>query len=192
MRNLRFFTVLLFFVFCAGTLYAQSEPQHENDESITEEDDDSLTTLDEKKSSDGPLWYLGENFALFPTLSIYGGYPEYISADAGFEFAFMVGYPSIVACDLFAQTEIGTNFGNVDFRFCGGLGMEIFGLLSIQGGGGVELSPNKEPQFFGELMARFIFVNVKCIFIAPENGGSEPDTRYYLGISLGLLMLLMK
>ena len=153
----------------------------------------ALTTLDEKKSSDGPPWALvGEKFALFPTLSIYGGYPEYISADAGFEFAFMSGYSSIVAYDLFAQTEIGTNFGNVDFRFCGGLGMALFGLFSIQGGGGVELSPNKEPQSFGELMARFIFVNVKCIFTAPENGGSEPDTRYYLGISLGLLMLLMK
>lgn len=191
--KIRLITVLFFLMFCAGTLYAQTEPQHENDESITEEDDDSLTTLDEKKSSDGPPWALvGEKFALFPTLSIYGGYPEYISADAGFEFAFMSGYSSIVAYDFFAQTEIGTNFGNVDFRFCGGLGMEIFGLFSIQGGGGVELSPNKEPQSFGELMARFIFVNVKCIFTAPENGGSEPDTRYYLGISLGLLMMLMK
>ena len=196
MRNLRFFTVLLFFVFCAGSLYAQTEQSQdygEYDESYEQSDEE---TPQESRDHKGPPWEIGHTALFFPTASVYGGNKEYLSCDAGFEFLFTPDGNFLETVSIYAQTGFGTDFGDVNLRFTGGFGFGLFmSMLQISIGAGVELSPCEKPVTVVEGTFKLFFLNAKMTALYTDEvkaDSGKPDTKFYLGVSLERLYVLIK
>lgn len=179
MKGIKLITVLFFVMFCAGTLYAQTSSQNDNNDSVVEKDDDSSAKSDEGKSNNSqPKKTPRTDFDSLPRVSIFAGFTEYVSADAGFELISERDF----FC-LYAQGEIGTDFEGVNFRLAAGAGWEVLDFFGFQLGGGVEFSPNKEPVAFGELTARLLFFQAKWIMASPNNGDYY-ETKFNFGISI--------
>lgn len=155
MRNLRLFTVLLFFILCAGTLYAQTEVSKDSAESgqsneqVEKEEihDDKNKNKKNKIIAEGGFVEFSDIAALWPSLVFYGGTPEYLSFDAGYSLVTHLpgDQNGFMPLFLYGNAGIGTDFKNAKFRFSGGFGVGFPGpLIRASIGGVVELSPGKK------------------------------------------------
>ncbi|MBP5587580.1 MAG: hypothetical protein J6X37_02510 [Treponema sp.] len=201
MRNLRFFTVLLFFVFCAGTLYAQTEVSKgsaesgQSNEQVEKEeihDDKDTKSKDKNKKNkiiaEGGFVEFSDIAALWPSLVFYGGTPEYLSFDAGYSLVTHLpgDQNGLGPLFLYGNAGIGTDFKNANFRFSGGFGVGFPGpIIRASIGGVVELSPGKKTVTMGEITWRILFINLKWTGNYTDGFFEQPQNKkFYVGLDV--------
>ena len=199
MRNLRLFTVLLFFILCAGTLYAQTEVSKDSAESgQSNEQVEKEEIHDDKDKNKKNKIIAEEGFvdfagiaALWPSLVFYGGTPEYLSFDAGYSLLTHLPYDQngFMPLFLYGNAGIGTDFQNAKFRFSGGFGVGFPGpLIRVSIGGVVELSPGKKTVTMGEITWRILFINLKWTGNYTDGFYEQPQNKkFYVGLDVIML-----
>lgn len=202
MRNLRFFTVLLFFVFCAGTLYAQTEVSKDSAESgqsneqVEKEEihDDKDKNKKIKIIAEGGFVEFSDIAALWPSLVVYGGTPEYLSFDAGYSLVTHLpgDQNGLGPIFLYGNAGIGTDFKNANFRFSGGFGVGFPGpIIRASIGGVVELSPGKKTVTMGEITWRILFINLKWTGNYTDGFFEQPQNKkFYVGLDVIMLSVM--
>lgn len=204
MREFKFIFVLLFFVFCARTLYAQTEVSKDSAESgqsneqVEKEeihDDKDTESKDKNKIiAEGGFVEFANIAALWPSLVVYGGTPEYLSFDAGYSLVTHLpgDQNGLGPIFLYGNVGIGTDFKNANFRFSGGFGVGFPGpIIRASIGGVVELSPGKKTVTMGEITWRILFINLKWTGNYTDGFFEQPQNKkFYVGLDVIMLSVM--